>query len=330
MSFANLNLAISDTIHRLIKKHRDTADLHITRIMGAFVVVSKGRILEIDRSHALQYCPLQRMLSNMGMEDYLYEKIQRFGHFTANREVARASAGVPFGTSEMLAAALRKKVLDCAITVCDGAGTVVTSSQEIVQGIGARMNGLFYTTAIPEVQMKLREHRCILFDDAAIDQIRGLNAALNAGYKKIGITVNVCYGENFLEMRRTEKEKDVVLIIAGICSTGAGRRRAKEAAEHADLTWSCASKYMREFGRTALLQITHGIPVFVYTRKGLDLVAAYSDKAGASVIKSLKPGKQYMLAYGAGPCQVRLGENLLALKEAQLPVPGKHEPVPLR
>lgn len=317
-------------VDELIRKYRGKADLHITRVMCAWIVISNGRIVEIDRTQALRTCPLQRMLARAGIEEYIYEKIRQFGHFTAEREVVRASLGVPFGTSEMFMYALQKKVLDCVITVCDGAGTVVTSNPEIVQGIGARMNGLFYTTPIPEVQAKLRQHNCIIFDDARIDQIRGLNAAINAGYTRIGITVNSCYGENFGQIRQIEKAQRVDVSVAAICSTGVDKKRAEEAAQHADLAWSCASKHMRDSGRNAILQITQGIPIFVYTPRGLDIVAAYSDDAGAKAIKNLDPQKQYLLSSQHGDSSILLGENFLSLTETRLPVQGKHEPVPLR
>ena len=43
---------------------------------------------------------------------------------------------------------------------------------------GARMNGLFYTSPIPEVQAKLRACGCLVFDDARIDQVAGLRRAV--------------------------------------------------------------------------------------------------------------------------------------------------------
>jgi len=51
--------------------------------------------------------------------------------------------------------AMRKNVIDSAVLVCDGAGTVIVNRPEIVQGIGARMNGLFYTTPIKNMIVRL-------------------------------------------------------------------------------------------------------------------------------------------------------------------------------
>jgi hypothetical protein len=46
----------------LIEKYKHLSDFHLTRIMGSWVVVSQGSVVEVDRTHALQRCPLQSML----------------------------------------------------------------------------------------------------------------------------------------------------------------------------------------------------------------------------------------------------------------------------
>jgi len=56
----------------------------------------------------------------------------------------------------MMMYALKKGGIDAAVTVCDGAGTVISDSPSLIQGIGARMNGLFYTTPIPEVIQRIK------------------------------------------------------------------------------------------------------------------------------------------------------------------------------
>jgi hypothetical protein len=97
---------------------------------------------------------------------------------------------------------------------------------------------------------------------------------------------------------------------------------------------------MREFGKYSFLQITAGIPVFVFTSRGLALVIAYSDEQGAITLKALDRSKQYLLATtqsydskyfkGEAISLVALGNRKLYLFEATLPVPGKSTPEPLR
>jgi putative methanogenesis marker protein 8 len=297
--------------------------------MGSWVVVSEGRVVEVDRTHALRRCPLQSMLSNADIETYALEKIGELKQFTPEREVWRSSFAVPFGTSEMFMVALRKGTIDCAVTVCDGAGTVVTDVPEVAQGIGARMNGVFYTSPIPKVQEKLRSHRCLLFDDARIDQLAGLRMAIEAGFSRIAVTVNGRLGQPLQDFRNLEKEAAVRVTIAAVCTTGIAQERTDEIVDGADLAWSCASCRVRETSQRARLQITEGIPIFVYTDKGIEFLAAYSDESGAAILRSLDPSRQYLLASRGSNTRILLGELQLALSQAVLPVRSASEPTPL-
>ncbi len=318
-----------DLVDALIAKHRDRPDVHVTRVLGAFVVVAGGAIVEVDRTHALKSCPLQSLLSTACIEDYVREKMERFGHFTSARELVRDDIAVPFGASEMMMAALQAGSIDCAITVCDGAGTVVTDTPAVVQGIGARMNGLFYTSPIPDVLGQLRQRGCTVFADAAIDQVRGLEAAAEAGYQRIAVTVNVRYGASFGALEACAQEAGVSVVLLGICATGATEARAREAVAGSDLAWSCASGPLRRLSDRARLQITHGIPIFVYTQTGLDFIADYADEAGAKTLRSLDPDRHYLLATGTGETPVTLGRRRLYLQASALPVAGRNAPEPL-
>lgn len=313
-----------------IAQYQDCPDLHVTRIMGCLVAVSEGRAIGIDRAGALSYCPLQAMLSDAEVEAYVAEKVAAFGHFTARREICRCHHGVPFGASEMMMAALRQGAIDCAITVCDGAGSVISAAPEVVQGVGARMNGLFYTTPIPAVTAGLRAAGAIVFDDGRIDQVRALSQALDAGYRRLMVTVNGFWGEAYAQLRRAAAAAGAELILAAVCNTGVSPARADEIAAHADLIWSCASRHLREHGARARLQLTCGIPVFVATAAGLEVLAAYSDAAGAEALRALDPAEQYLLAGGSEGVRLRLGERVLTLRPAPLPVGSRHAPRPLR
>jgi hypothetical protein len=106
--------------------------------------------------------------------------------------------------------------------------------------------------------------------------------------------------------------------------------RAQELTDYADISWSCASYHVRQLGRSALLQLTYGIPVFVYSRKGLDLIAAYSDDDGASKLRNLDPGKRYILASDVAGEKISVGKGHLYIAPATLPVMKRRQPDPLR
>jgi putative methanogenesis marker protein 8 len=319
-----------NVIDRLIEKHRDKPDLHITRALGSIVVVSEGRVIDVDRSGALEACPMQVWFGTSEPATYVQQKINEFGHFTCQRQTRRSDIAVPYGTSEMFMKALTGGVIDCAITVSDGAGSVITDDPSVVQGIGARMNGVFYTTPVVEVIEKYRNLGCTVFDDGRIDQMRSVRAAVSAGYRRIAVTVNAFYGESYSEIRDLEAAFGVDITLAAVCSTGVSEARAQELTDHADISWSCASGHVRDLGCRAILQLTYGIPVFIYTRKGLDLIAAYSDSAGASKLTNLDLEKQYLLASDIEGEKITIGKNYLRLAPATLPVIKGRQPRPLR
>jgi hypothetical protein len=169
-----------------------------------------------------------------------------------------------------------------------------------------------------------------VFDDGRIDQMRAIHTAASAGYRRIAVTVNAFYGESYQEIRRLEKDLGVDIILAAICSTGVSEERARELTDYTDIGWACASYHVRKLGRLAILQLTYGIPVFVYTRKGLELIASYSDEHGAKRLENLDPGKQYILATDVGGERITVGRGYLYLASATLPVLKGKQPDPLR
>jgi putative methanogenesis marker protein 8 len=317
-------------IDDLIEKHRDRQDLHITRALGSIVVVSDGKVIDVDDTGALRSCPMQVWFGSAKPAEYIQKKIEEFGHFSCCRQTQRDDIVVPYGTSEMFMMALRHGVVDCAVTVSDGAGSIISDSPSVVQGIGARMNGVFYTTPIKEVIEKYRKLGCTVFDDGRIDQLRAVRTAASAGYRRIAVTVNAFYGESYEEIRELESDLGIDITLAAICTTGVSPERAQELTSRADIGWACASLHVRKLSPAAILQLTYGIPIFVYTRRGLELIAAYSDESGAKTLKNLTPGRQYILASDVAGEKITVGRGYLYLAPATLPVLKRNQPAPLR
>jgi putative methanogenesis marker protein 8 len=117
--------------------------------------------------------------------------------------------------------AMKERIIDSAVVVCDGAGTVVVDKPEIVQGIGARMNGLFYTSPIGNIIKRLKETGAdVVFPDAKINQTEGIIKAAELGYKKIAVTVNACMDDNLSEIRKIERDRNISVVLLVICTTG--------------------------------------------------------------------------------------------------------------
>ena len=318
-------------------KKKSVEDLHVVRFYSSYVTISQGKVIEVTEPY-MTFCPLANFLyRNIGLSGNsgeitqairrgVSEKIARFGHFTEKRELYDDSIAVPYGASEMMMYALKKKSIEAAVVVCEGAGTVIVSKPEIVQGIGARMNGLFFTSPIKKIAKKLKEAGAyVVFQDASINQIEGVRKAAELGCQNIAVTINCSMDEPFKKIQEIEKEFGVSVFVLAICTTGITEKRIREIKRYSDLVWSCASDKLREIiGKAAVLQLSRKIPVFVVTKKGLDFVSKYCSEE--ALIQELDVKKQYFITSKNGDKKITMGNFDVYLHETSLPVRDKKEP----
>jgi putative methanogenesis marker protein 8 len=318
----------------------DNRDIHVLKYFSSFVSVSNGRIINITEP-VLTFCPLAehlykdfRSISGNDKEavkdaikKVIESKIKNYGFFTDDRKFSFDDVSIPYGASEMLGFALRKKAIDAAVVVCEGAGTVITGKPNIVQGIGARMNSLLLTSPIKGIIQNLKSAGChVVFENALIDQVRGVEEAIKAGYKKIGVTVCGHSAESLKMLRSLEKEYGVSIVCLAICTTGITKDKINMIRDCADLVWSCASSDLRRtIGPLAILQLSRQIPVFVLTKKGINFVSEYAREE--EIIKNLDIKKQYLVSNEPGGQYVHLGGFKAYIAEFKLPVNSRKEPV---
>lgn len=266
-------------------------DIHIVRYFSSSITISNGKVVKVTKP-VISHCPLAGFLykgiKGSGdlpagrIEDEIKKviegKIKRFGFCTKDRMVWTEGRSMPYGASELVAYGLKNKTIDCAVTVCDGVGTVITDTHQIVQGIGARMHTMLETSFIPEVAVKLRRYGCqILEKRGAIDQRAGVVDAAAKGFKRIAVTVNA-FGEERLEnIRAVEKECGISVIILIVCMTGVKEARLDEIEKYADIAWACHSEDARSRLSKKAIKTLSGIsPVYVLTKKGSMFVSGYS------------------------------------------------------
>jgi putative methanogenesis marker protein 8 len=313
-------------------------DLHILRFYSCPVIVSEGKVIEV-LDPILKYCPLANslyknfrtldkldpLIFKNAVRDAVEEKIDRFGFFTENRKIYQREISIPYGASEILMYALRKRQIQAAVIVCDGAGTVISSNPEIVQGIGARMNGLFFSTPFHYVVKRLEENNCTVIPGGEINQIEGVKIASRLGYRNIAVTVNGYSGEYLSEMRKLEKMHNISITILVVCTTGIGKKRILEIKKHADLVWSCGSGGIRNIiGKEAILQMSVIIPVFVLTRKGINLVCSYF--SDCKTMREIDTGRQYIISHIPRGEEINVGNFKAYVCETKLPVRSKEGP----
>jgi putative methanogenesis marker protein 8 len=313
-------------------------DLHILRFYSSLVVVSGGKVAEVFNP-SLKYCPLANALyKNFRMSDTtdlqafkkavreaVEQKISRLGFFTEDRQIYQSEISIPYGASEIMMYALRSRRIDAAVTVCDGAGTVISSSPEIVQGIGARMHALFFTSPFPALVKRLESNGCTVIAGGRIDQVEGIRRAIRTGYRNIAVTVNGYAGEDLSKVRELEKMHNVSLTILVVCTTGIQEKRIAEINEHADLVWSCGSGDVRNIlGGNAILQMSLIIPVFALTRKGINLVSGYFPDC--EITEEIDNLKQYTVSHIPRGKEMTVGNFKAYLCEAALPLGSNKEP----
>ncbi len=168
---------------------------HLLEMAGALVRIRDGKI-EVLTDPRVRRCPLRQDIYGIEAEDresvaqVLRQHMQELGMYGPERVLELQERTVSFGASEILADGLNDGLVDAAVVVCEGAGTVIISRPDVLQAVGAHMVGLVKTDPIEEIQEGLEKRGCILLDrQGSIDQVRGLELAAAAGFERIAVTI---------------------------------------------------------------------------------------------------------------------------------------------
>ncbi|MDD1755331.1 MAG: DUF2099 family protein [Methanomassiliicoccales archaeon] len=251
---------------------------HKVEMAKSKVLIEDGRV-KVLSPPLVKRCPLRRSLYGCEEEDegtvkrVLESHIRELGMYTDDRVLDLEDEPVTFGASEMINDALRQGILDVAVLVCEGVGTVIIDSPKVIQAVGAHMTGILETQPIPRTRKRLESLGCKALDDCEIDQVRGFAKAVSLGYERIAVTVSGDRAEDARRLRRMGAEKKCRPLILAVHTSGISKRGADTLAKNADVVWGCASKQVRDvIGPRALLQIGTGIPVFALTTEGKEIV----------------------------------------------------------
>lgn len=261
--------------------------MHELLCRGARVRVKDCKV-EVLTDPAVVSCPYVRAtfkidrIDREAVKRIVEFKIREYGHFCPHRSL-RSDRVVPFGSSEMISSVMGK-LLDCAVVVCDGAGSVIAWNPELVQGIGAAMTGLLRTTPIPEVIDKIREMGGEVLEEPRIDQVAAVRKAVEMGFERIAVTVIGPHADTIGELRDLEREEGVKLAIFSTCNTLIPEGYL-EYLEMADVVCASASRLVVErIGPRALMQLGIHIPVFILTRLGKEIALEYLKEMRSIVV----------------------------------------------
>ncbi len=252
---------------------------HLLEMAKALVKVKDGEVTVVSEPR-IKTCPLRRDLygcqeeSKETVRRVLESHIQDYGMYSSPRKLELEEEPVSFGASEIVADAIREGLVDAAVVVCEGVGTVVVTKPQVLQAVGAHMTGLIRTEPIAETREGLERLGSVaLGDNCEIDQVKGFGKAFKLGYRKVAVTIT---GHRDFEARQLWEMGKVCghpPIILAVHNTSIKEEQAGVLSEYADLIWGCASQAVRRVaGKEAKIQIGVGIPVFAMTEVGKRLV----------------------------------------------------------
>ncbi|MGC9517585.1 MAG: methanogenesis marker 8 protein [Methanomicrobiales archaeon] len=269
-------------------------DEHIIEALGkSRIIVKNGKIVKIG-DPLIHYCPLFekyrgiKKLTHSTIEDNIQFRIEDFGMCTANRTLKMRDF-LSFGISETLSTLIEDKIVDCAVIVCEGAGTVLITDHVLVQGIGGRISGFISTSPIAEIIDEIKIENVLDAKKAVINQVDGVLKAINSGYKKIAVTITSF--EEAKHIRKIEKDyDDVKIYIFAVHTTGISKEDAEGLFKYCDIITACASKYLREIAeKKNIYSVGASIPIYGVTKNGKEFIKRRINKIGG--LKEKKDAK---------------------------------------
>ena len=163
-------------------------DKHVIEALGkAEVIIENGEITSVSEP-VIDYCPIFgkyhniKQITREDIRKNIQYRIDDFGMCTKDR-ILKMDDMLSVGISEILRSNVEIGNIDCVVGACDGAGTVLMTDPDIVQGVGGRVSGLVSTTPIPEIIEGLSSENVLNPETAELNQIKGLKMAVERGFK---------------------------------------------------------------------------------------------------------------------------------------------------
>ena len=260
-------------------------DEHVMEALGkAKVVIRDGKVVEVEEPQ-IDYCPLFHKyrgiekLTSQVIKENMEFRIEDFGMCTSQRKMKMADF-LSFGISETLGTLLEEKIIQCAVIVCEGCGTVILEDPELVQGIGGRISGIISTSPIDEIIKVVGNDKVLNPEKAKINQFEGVIKAIDDGYTKIAVTV--ASAEDARKIREIEsKNEDVKIYIFTVHTTGLSKEDAEAIFEDADVITACASLQIRKTAeKKDAFSVGASIPIYAASEDGEKFLKMRIEKIG--------------------------------------------------
>ena len=224
-------------------------DRHVIEALGkAEVVIENGKITYIGEP-VVDYCSIfdngqhNGSLTKEFIKSNINKRIDEFGMCTPQRSIDVEDT-MSFGTSETLKTNMINGNVDCVVGACEGVGTLLIDDAELVQGVGGRVSALISTTPIDEVMDKVGRENILNPETAELNPLKGLEMAIERGYKNIAITIIPT--EMVKDLRQHPKPEDVNIYIFVAHTTNVSKKEAEMLFDYADVISGCSSINIRE------------------------------------------------------------------------------------
>ena len=224
-------------------------DRHVIEALGkAEVVIENGKITYIGEP-VVDYCSIfdngqhNGDLTKEFIKSTIEKRIGEFGMCTPQRSIDVEDT-MSFGTSETLKTNMIKGNVDCVVGACEGVGTLLIDDADLVQGVGGRVSTLISTTPIDEVMDKVGRENILNPETAELNPLKGLEMAIERGYKNIAITIIPT--EMVKDLRQYPKPEDVNIYIFVAHTTNVSKKEAEMLFDYADVISGCSSINIRE------------------------------------------------------------------------------------
>lgn len=268
-------------------------DRHVIEALGkAEVVIENGKITYIGEP-VVDYCSIfdngqhNGDLTKEFIKSNINKRIEEFGMCTPQRSFDVEDT-MSFGTSETLKTNMINGNVDCVVGACEGIGTLLIDDADLVQGVGGRVSALISTTPIDEVIDNVGRDNVLNPETAELNPLKGLEMAIERGYKNIAITIIPT--EMVRDLRQYPKPENVNIFIFVAHTTNVSQKEAEMLFDYADVISGCSSINIRETAEERKPYYAgKKVPLYAVTENGRKLLNERLEYIGYELCEKMYP-----------------------------------------
>lgn len=268
-------------------------DKHVIEALGkAEVVIENGKITYIGEP-VVDYCSIfdngqhNGDLTKEFIKSNINKRIEEFGMCTPQRSFDVEDT-MSFGTSETLKTNMINGNVDCVVGACEGVGTLLIDDADLVQGVGGRVSALISTTPIDEVIDNVGRDNVLNPETAELNPLKGLEMAIERGYKNIAITIIPT--EMVRDLRQYPKPENINIFIFVAHTTNVSQKEAEMLFDYADVISGCSSINIRETAEERKPYYAgKKVPLYAVTENGRKLLNERLEYIGYELCEKMYP-----------------------------------------